>query len=62
MTLFPRNWFLRVLFVLSTLVTIVGLVWWRGPNWGDVGRAFELVSWGWIAAAIGLSAQPTPVL
>jgi glycosyltransferase 2 family protein len=55
MTLFPRNWFLRVLFVLCMLITIVGLVWWRGPEWEDVGKAFRLVSWGWIAAAIGLN-------
>jgi glycosyltransferase 2 family protein len=55
MTPFPRNWFLRVLFALFMLVTIAGLVWWRGPEWDDVGRAFRLVSWGWIAAAVGLN-------
>jgi uncharacterized protein (TIRG00374 family) len=41
--------------VLLLLVVSVVLVWWRGPNWGSVWNAFELVSWEWIAAAIGLN-------
>jgi glycosyltransferase 2 family protein len=51
----PQSWFLRVLFALSTVVTIVGLLWWRGPDWERVGEAFELVSWSWIAAALLLN-------
>jgi uncharacterized membrane protein YbhN (UPF0104 family) len=54
-TPFPRNWFLRVLFALVMLVTILGLFWWRGPEWERVGAAFRLVSWNWIAAAVGLN-------
>jgi glycosyltransferase 2 family protein len=52
---FPRSWFLRGLFAVSVLVTIVGLAWWRGPEWGDVGDAFNRVSWNWIAAALALN-------
>jgi glycosyltransferase 2 family protein len=52
---FPRSWFLRVLFGISMLITIVGLLWWRGPEWDLVGSAFERVSWNWIAAALVLN-------
>jgi uncharacterized protein (TIRG00374 family) len=41
--------------VLVLIVASVVLVWWRGPNWGSVWSAFELVSWEWIAAALGLN-------
>jgi uncharacterized protein (TIRG00374 family) len=41
--------------VLVLLVVSVVLIWWRGPDWGSVWNAFELVSWEWIAAAIGLN-------
>ena len=52
---FPQSWFLRVLFAVSMLVTIVGLAWWRGPEWGSVGDAFRRVSWNWIAVALVLN-------
>lgn len=41
--------------VLLLIVVSVVLVWWRGPDWVTVWNAFELVSWEWIAAAIGLN-------
>ena len=40
--------------VLLSVVSTV-LVWWRGPEWGRVWNAFELVSWHWVAAAVGLN-------
>jgi uncharacterized protein (TIRG00374 family) len=52
---FPQSWFLRVLFGISMLITVLGLVWWRGPEWNRVGAAFELVSWNWIALALLLN-------
>lgn len=52
---FPQSWFLRILFGVSMLITIVGLLWWRGPEWGRVGEAFELVTWSWIAVALVLN-------
>jgi glycosyltransferase 2 family protein len=51
----PQSWFLRILFAISMVVLIAGLLWWRGPDWTDVGRAFELVSWDWIALALLLN-------
>jgi len=32
-----------------------GMVWWRGPDWHLVGRAFTAVQWPWVVAAIGLN-------
>jgi glycosyltransferase 2 family protein len=38
------------------LIAVPGvLVWWRGPEWNLVRNAFELVSWHWVAAALGLN-------
>jgi uncharacterized membrane protein YbhN (UPF0104 family) len=52
---FPRSWFLRGLFAVSIFITIVGLLWWRGPDWNRVGDSFGRVSWGWVAVALGLN-------
>jgi glycosyltransferase 2 family protein len=52
---FPRSWFLRGLFAVSMLITIVGLLWWRGPDWNRVGDSFGRVSWSWVAVALGLN-------
>jgi uncharacterized protein (TIRG00374 family) len=41
--------------VLLLLVASIVLLWWRGPNWGLVWDAFRLVTWEWIAVAIGLN-------
>lgn len=51
----PQNWFLRGLIGAAILGVIVGLAWWRGPEWGDVGDAFKRVSWNWIAIALALN-------
>jgi uncharacterized protein (TIRG00374 family) len=55
MRLAPRSWLLRGLIGVLMLVVIFGLAWWRGPEWGRVGDAFRLVSWSWVAAALGLN-------
>ena len=52
---FPQSWFLRALFAVCMLITIVGLLWWRGPEWDRVGDAFGRVSWNWVAVALGLN-------
>jgi uncharacterized membrane protein YbhN (UPF0104 family) len=52
---FTRSWFVRGLFAVCMLITIGGLLWWRGPEWDRVGDAFGRVSWSWVAAALGLN-------
>jgi glycosyltransferase 2 family protein len=49
---------LRILGAAVVLLLLVGsilLIWWRGPDWGLVWDAFRLVTWEWIAVAIGLN-------
>jgi uncharacterized protein (TIRG00374 family) len=47
----------------ATLVGLTALalvlVWWRGPNWGDVFDAFRFVIWSWIVLAFLLNVVST---
>ena len=50
-----RSRSLRILVVLAVAAGIGALVWWRGPDWGQVGDAFTIVRWQWVVAAIALN-------
>jgi glycosyltransferase 2 family protein len=50
-----RSRWLRVVFVLAVAAVAGVLVWWRGPDWGQVGDAFTIVRWEWVVVAIGLN-------
>jgi len=45
----------RLLLVLPVLALAIALIVWRGPDWHKVHDAFALVSWEWVAAAVGLN-------
>ena len=45
----------RIAIVVPGIVLVAGLLWWRGPNWHEVGDAFTLVRWGLLAGAVGLN-------
>jgi uncharacterized membrane protein YbhN (UPF0104 family) len=47
------RWRLLIPVVLLALAGV--MIWWRGPNWHDVGHAFTRVRWAWVVAAIGLN-------
>ena len=51
----PRSPWFRAALVFPSVVAVVALLWWRGPDWGLVARAFNLVDWAWIVFAIGLN-------
>ena len=51
----PRRPLTRVALLVPLVVLAAGLLWWRGPEWSGVLDAFRLVSWLWIAAALGLN-------
>jgi uncharacterized membrane protein YbhN (UPF0104 family) len=51
----PRSPWLRAALVLPSLVAVVALLWWRGPDWDRVARAFDVVDWAWIVFALGLN-------
>ena len=50
-----RSPWMRTALVAVAAVTAGGLIWWRGPAWSDVSRAFRAVQWEWVVAAIGLN-------
>jgi uncharacterized protein (TIRG00374 family) len=50
----PVTWW-RLALVLPILVLAVGLLVWRGPDWGAVANAFRFVTWNWVVAAIALN-------
>jgi uncharacterized membrane protein YbhN (UPF0104 family) len=51
----PGSPLLRVAVVLAAACGLGALVWWRGPDWGTVGHAFDSVRWQWVVVAIGLN-------
>ena len=51
----PRSPWFRAALVLPSLAAVVVLLWWRGPDWNLVARAFDIVDWAWIVFAIGLN-------
>jgi uncharacterized membrane protein YbhN (UPF0104 family) len=51
----PGSILLRVLVTLAAAAGVGALLWWRGPDWGAVGHAFDAVRWYWVAVAIGLN-------
>jgi uncharacterized membrane protein YbhN (UPF0104 family) len=44
--------------VLLTLLALT-VLWWRGPDWGEVWDAFHFVVWSWIVLALGLNVIST---
>ncbi|HXH88745.1 MAG TPA: lysylphosphatidylglycerol synthase transmembrane domain-containing protein [Gaiellaceae bacterium] len=50
-----HNRLVQVGAVLAMLAAMIGLLWWRGPDWNVVYHAFDLVNWAWIVFALGLN-------
>jgi len=51
----PRSRWARAALLLPGFLVVAGLLRWRGPDWGIVYHAFDLVSWAWITFALGLN-------
>ena len=45
----------RLALVVPGLLVLGALLWWRGPDWSQVGDAFRLVEWTWVSMALGLN-------
>jgi uncharacterized protein (TIRG00374 family) len=45
----------RAAIPLAFLAIAALLLWWRGPEWTKFTKAFELVEWDWVAAAVGFN-------
>ncbi|MGI8479989.1 MAG: lysylphosphatidylglycerol synthase transmembrane domain-containing protein [Gaiellaceae bacterium] len=50
---------MQVAILVLALVIAFVLLWWRGPDWGDVGNAFRFVIWSWIVLAFLLNVAST---
>jgi uncharacterized membrane protein YbhN (UPF0104 family) len=62
MTIVRRIWrsgWAQAAVALAAFVLAATLFWWRGPEWGSVLDAFELVVWSWIALAYLLNVLST---
>ncbi len=55
MSFLPRSPWLRAALLLPVVPVVALLLWWRGPDWGVVYHAFDLVNWAWIVFALGLN-------
>lgn len=51
----PRTITGRVTLMTVAAAGLGALLWWRGPNWSQVGDAFASVEWQWVVAAVGLN-------
>ena len=49
-----RPW-ARIAGALALVVLVVGLLWWRGPDWTVVYHSFDFVRWRWIVGAVALN-------
>ena len=52
---FPSSPLVRGTIVVMGGCTVGALLFWRGPDWGTVGHAFDRVRWEWVVVAIGLN-------
>ena len=50
-----RNPWTRGVLVLILLASAFGAIWWRGPDWGTVWHAFDVVSWRWVVLAVAIN-------
>ena len=51
----PSSTLGRLALVVPGLLVVGFLLWWRGPDWSQVGDAFRLVEWMWVSMALGLN-------
>jgi uncharacterized membrane protein YbhN (UPF0104 family) len=56
--LWRNGWVQAVTLLLLVTVAFV-VIWWRGPDWGEVWEAFRFVAWSWIVAAFLLNVVST---
>jgi uncharacterized protein (TIRG00374 family) len=52
------TWVQAGVLVLTVLLALT-VLWWRGPDWGEVWDAFHFVVWSWIVLALALNVVST---
>jgi uncharacterized protein (TIRG00374 family) len=54
-TRIPGGVWWRVALIVLAACGVGALLWWRGPDWTQVGKAFTGVKWHWVVAAVALN-------
>jgi uncharacterized protein (TIRG00374 family) len=54
-----RNPWVQAAVLLLVVAVALVVLWWRGPDWRDVGDAFRFVAWNWIVVAFLLNVAST---
>jgi uncharacterized protein (TIRG00374 family) len=54
-----RNGWVQTLGLLALVTLALVVIWWRGPDWGQVWDAFRFVVWSWIVLAFLLNVLST---
>jgi uncharacterized membrane protein YbhN (UPF0104 family) len=54
-----RNGWVQAVGLLALVMLAFVVIWWRGPDWGQVWDAFRLVVWSWIVLALLLNVLST---
>ena len=54
-----RNPWARGILVLALLASALLAIWWRGPEWGAVVDAFDVVTWRWVIVGVLLNLLST---
>jgi uncharacterized membrane protein YbhN (UPF0104 family) len=54
-----RNGWVQAVTLLLLVVLAFVVIWWRGPEWGEVWEAFRFVAWSWIVLAFALNVLST---
>ena len=54
-----RNTWVQAAVLVALVLLALTVLWWRGPDWGDVWDAFHLVIWSWIVLALVLNVVST---
>ena len=54
-----RSGWVQALTLLLLVTVAFAVIWWRGPDWGEVWEAFRFVAWSWIVLAFLLNVVST---
>jgi uncharacterized membrane protein YbhN (UPF0104 family) len=54
-----RNGWVQAIGLLALVTLAFVVIWWRGPDWGQVWDAFRFVVWSWIVLALLLNVVST---
>jgi uncharacterized protein (TIRG00374 family) len=54
-----RSGWVQAIMLVALVAVAFAVIWWRGPDWGEVWQAFRFVAWSWIVLAFLLNIVST---